>query len=359
MANEPAVLARIIPAQTIATIRKTVAGRLPNPREKAAIIVRFLLAEGANLPLSKLPDHLQAALTEQMGKMRSVDRKTLANVLEEFRAELEAIGLSFPGGIEAALAVMDGHISANAASRLRRLAGDSAKADPWERLNILSSDRLLPVLQDESVEVAAVALSKLPVEKSAELLGKLPGERARRVAYAVSQTGNIDPETVRRIGLSLAAQLDTQPAKAFETDPVQRVGAILNVSAALTREDVLQGLQETDADFAQQVRKSIFTFVHMPKRLLGRDIPKVIRLTDPAALVTALAACDGNPELEAARDFTLSNMSQRMAQSLREEMAARGKVKEKDAEEAMTAIVSAIRQLESAGELILITDEED
>lgn len=359
MANEPAVLARIIPAQTIATIPKTMAGRLPNPREKAAIIVRFLLAEGANLPLSKLPDHLQAALTEQMGKMRSVDRKTLANVLEEFRAELEAIGLSFPGGIEAALAVMDGHISANAASRLRRLAGDSAKADPWERLNILSSDRLLPVLQDESVEVAAVALSKLPVEKSAELLGKLPGERARRVAYAVSQTGNIDPETVRRIGLSLAAQLDTQPAKAFETDPVQRVGAILNVSAALTREDVLQGLQETDADFAQQVRKSIFTFVHMPKRLLGRDIPKVIRLTDPAALVTALAACDGNPELEAARDFTLSNMSQRMAQSLREEMAARGKVKEKDAEEAMTAIVSAIRQLESAGELILITDEED
>lgn len=359
MANEPAVLARIIPAQTIATIPKTMAGRLPNPREKAAIIVRFLLAEGANLPLSKLPDHLQAALTEQMGKMRSVDRKTLANVLEEFRAELEAIGLSFPGGIEAALAVMDGHISANAASRLRRLAGDSAKADPWERLNILSSDRLLPVLQDESVEVAAVALSKLPVEKSAELLGKLPGERARRVAYAVSQTGNIDPETVRRIGLSLAAQLDTQPAKAFETDPVQRVGAILNVSAALTREDVLQGLQETDADFAQQVRKSIFTFVHVPKRLLGRDIPKVIRLTDPAALVTALAACDGNPELEAARDFTLSNMSQRMAQSLREEMAARGKVKEKDAEEAMTAIVSAIRQLESAGELILITDEED
>lgn len=359
MANEPAVLARIIPAQTIATIPKTMAGRLPNPREKAAIIVRFLLAEGANLPLSKLPDHLQAALTEQMGKMRSVDRKTLANVLEEFRAELEAIGLSFPGGIEAALAVMDGHISANAASRLRRLAGDSAKADPWERLKILSSDRLLPVLQDESVEVAAVALSKLPVEKSAELLGKLPGERARRVAYAVSQTGNIDPETVRRIGLSLAAQLDTQPAKAFETDPVQRVGAILNVSAALTREDVLQGLQETDADFAQQVRKSIFTFVHVPKRLLGRDIPKVIRLTDPAALVTALAACDGNPELEAARDFTLSNMSQRMAQSLREEMAARGKVKEKDAEEAMTAIVSAIRQLESAGELILITDEED
>ena len=110
-------------------------------------------------------------------------------------------------------------------------------------------------------------LSKLPVPKAAELLGRLPGDKARRVAYAVSLTGNVDPETVRRIGQSLAAQLDTQPARAFDTGPVERVGAILNVSPAATRDDVLQGLQETDADFAEQVRRAIFTFVHIPDRL--------------------------------------------------------------------------------------------
>jgi hypothetical protein len=41
------------------------------------------------------------------------------------------------------------------------------------------------------------------VPKAADLLGRLPGERARRIAHAVSMTGNVDPETVRRIGLSL------------------------------------------------------------------------------------------------------------------------------------------------------------
>ncbi|MGB5066583.1 MAG: flagellar motor switch protein FliG, partial [Albidovulum sp.] len=42
-------------------------------RQKAAVIVRLLVAQGSDLPLRKLPDHMQAALTEQIGTMRSVD----------------------------------------------------------------------------------------------------------------------------------------------------------------------------------------------------------------------------------------------------------------------------------------------
>jgi flagellar motor switch protein FliG len=329
-----------------------------SPREKAAVIVRFLLAEGAAIPLAKLPEHLQAALTEQIGQMRLVDRTTLAHVVDDFLGELEQVGLAFPGGIEGALQVMDGHISANAASRLRRLAGASAKADPWDRLTALPVDRLLPVLGEESTEVAAVMLSKLPVAKSAELLGKLPGEKARRVAYAVSLTGNVDPETVRRIGASLAAQLDAQPPRAFDSGPVERVGAILNVSGAQTREDVLAGLEAEDAGFAAEVRKAIFTFIHLPARILPRDVPKIIRITDQPVLVTALTGAQGIADQAAAAEFLLANMSQRMAQGLREEMAARGKVKEKEAEEAQNAVITAVRQLEAAGELILIRDDE-
>ena len=74
--------------------------------------------------------------------------------------------------------------------------------------------------------------------------------------------------------------------------------------------------------------------------------------------MTALAATVGVPELEVAAEFMLANMSQRMAQGLREEMVARGRVKEKDAEAAMAQVVMAIRQLESAGEIILVQQEE-
>lgn len=325
-------------------------------RQKAAIVVRLLLSEGAAPPLARLPDHLQAALTEELGRMKTVDRTTVQAVVEEFLEAVEAVGLSFPGGIEGALDLLDGHLSSSAASRLRRAAAARSGADPWDRIAGLGVERLLPVLQEESVEVGAVMLSKLAVSKAAELLGKLPGERARRLAYAISLTGNVAPETVRRIGLALASQLDAQPARAFDTGPVERVGAILNYSAAVTRDAVLKGLEEEDAGFAEQVRRAIFTFTNIPARIDARDIPKIVRGVDQAVLVTALAAARGKDEKAA--DFVLANMSQRMAASLRDEMANLGKVKDKDGEAAMASVVTAIREMEAAGEIFLIAGEE-
>jgi flagellar motor switch protein FliG len=326
-------------------------------REKAAVIVRLLLAEGAPIPLATLPEHMQAALTEQIGSMRLIDRGTLTAVVEEFVTELESVGLSFPGGIDGAITMLDGHISASAANRLRRLAGASARFDPWDRLTALPPDRLLPVLEEESTEVGAVMLSKLPVGRAADLLSRLPGERARALALAMSQTANVDPETVRRIGVALAARLDSQPPRAFDATPVERVGAILNVATAATRDSVLEGLAAEDAAFAELVRRAIFTFVHIPARVATRDVAKVARAVDQPVLVTALAGAT-TPETAAAAEFILSNMSQRLAGALREEMTARGTVRERDAEEAMAKVIEAIRTLESAGEIALIQPED-
>ena len=87
-------------------------------------------------------------------------------------------------------------------------------------------------------------------------------------------------------------------------------------------------------------------------------MPKVIRILDQSVLITALTAAQAQPDLEVSAEFLLANMSQRMAQGLREEILGRGKIKEKDADEAMGAVIIAIRQLESAGEITLITDDE-
>ncbi|AWD20396.1 flagellar motor switch protein FliG [Fuscovulum blasticum] len=358
MAANGLPLARITPAQRAVTLDDG-PRRMLTPREKAAVIVRYLLGEGTALPLAQLPDPMQAALAEQMGAMRLVDRQTLDQVVQDFMAELDQVGLAFPGGLEGALSVMDGHISQTAASRLRRKAGVSAKGDPWERLVGLPAEKLVPVIEDEAVEVAAVILSKLPVPRAAEILGRLPGEKARRIAYAVSLTGNTDPETVRRIGLAVLGQMDSQPPRAFDRDPVERVGAILNISAAATREAVLQGLEDADAGFAEQVRRAIFTWPHVPARISPRDIPKIIRIVDQAQLVTAIAFAQGRPEFEATGEFILANISQRMAQGIREEVATRGRIKEKDGEEAMNAIIGAIRTLEASGEVVMIQPEED
>lgn len=326
-------------------------------KAKAAIVVRLLLNEGADIPLEELPESLQAQLTQQMGSMRTVDRQTLAQVIDEFSDELGQVGLSFPKGMSGALDALDGKISPQTAARLRKEAGVRQAGDPWARIRAQTVEALLPVLETESVEIAAVMLAKLDVPKAAELLGMLPGPRARRITYAVSQTGAVTPDAVDRIGLSLASQLEDKPLKAFASDPVERIGEILNFSASATRDDMLIGLDETDANFAQQVRRAIFTFGNIPERVSPRDIPKVLRDVDQAQIVVALAGAN-SMGFAAVGEFILSNLSGRMGDALREEITEAGTPKPKVAETAMNLIIAAIRRLEAAGDLQLITPEE-
>lgn len=352
-------LARITPATVpaAAPVSRSAVARLGR-KQKAAIIVRFLLNEGADVRLSDLPEPMQEDLTTMMGSMRYVDRNTLADVVAEFAGELDDMGLTFPRGVAGALTALDGRISPQTAARLRKEAGVRQFGDPWEQVRNAELDALVPIIAEESTEVAAVMLAKLDVPRAAELLGKLPGEMARRITYAVSQTDAVTPQAVDRIGLSLAAQLHDVPDAAFDSGPVERVGAILNYSPAITRDDVLTGLEETDQDFAALVRKAIFTFVHVPERLSPVDVPKIIRAVEQPVLVTALAAASQG-ELRPVADFILDNMSNRMAEAIREEMQEMGKVRSKDGEEAMTSVVNAIRTLEADGEITLLRPDED
>ncbi|MDU9003579.1 flagellar motor switch protein FliG [Sedimentitalea todarodis] len=325
---------------------------------KAAIVVRLLLNEGADLPLEDLPDDLQARLIQQMGSMGLVDRTTLYSVVEEFAGVLDGVGLSFPKGLAEAISVMDGKISPQTAARLRKEAGVRQAGDPWARLRGLPIEDLVRMAQAECIEVAAVLLSKLDTAKAAAMLGALPGPLARRITYAVSQTGHVTPDAVDRIGLSLAAQLDHKAPVAFDDAPGARIGAILNQSAAATRDDMLTGLDETDAEFATAVRKSIFIFAHIPERVRPRDVPGLVRVVDQDVLVTALAAATEDDTMAAA-EFLLGNMPSRLADSVREEVQEKGKVKARDGEAAMTEVIAEIRAQEQAGELELIVPEQD
>jgi len=326
-------------------------------RAKAAIVVRLLINEGADIPLEELPPELQAQLTQQMGAMRVVDRVTLAAVVQEFTEALDSIGLSFPGGIAGAIDAMDGRISRETSARLRKEAGVRAAGDPWKRLRALSVEELQGIVAVESTEVSAVLLSKLDVPLAAKLLGQLSGPQARQITYAVSLTNDVTPDAVDRIGLSLVAQLDAQVIPAFQGDAAVRLGAILNSSSTPLREDVLSGLEENDGILATAVRKAIFTFGNIPARISPRDIPRVLREVPPEALLPAMAGAEEMGFAEA-RDFILENMSGRLADQMREEIAEAGKIKPADADTAMSAFVAVIREMEGRGDLVLVQEAE-
>ena len=95
-----------------------------------------------------------------------------------------------------------------------------------------------------------------------------------------------------------------------------------------------------------------------PERMKPLDVPKLIRVLSQPDLVTAIAFATDEEDVTTS-EFLLKNMSSRMADNIREEVAERGKVKRSDGEAAYSLIISAMRDLVATGEIELKSLEED
>lgn len=319
--------------------------------QKAAIVLGVLVAEGVELPLSGLPAEMQALLAQTMTQMRLIDRATMNAVVAEYVDMLEQVGLSFPDGIDGALALLDGRLDDAAARHLRAISGPAGKDDPWAKLEQAEDGELLALLQAESIVVGAVMLARLSVERAARLLTLMPQDQAQELAMTVARTEDIAPDAVARIGGALAAQLGTRSPRAFAVPPPKRVGELLNLSPPALRDTLLAGLESRDQDFARNVRKAIFTFQDIPHRLSPRDVGAVMREVDSADVLSLL--CLDDPADRPALGFLLENMSKRLADGLREDAAALPAPPAAARDDAMARITGAIRRLADSGTLTL------
>ena len=298
-------------------------------KQKAAVIVRLLLTQNVSPGIERLSPHLQAELARTMATLGPISRATLAQVVQEFTTQLDAMALTAPNGLSAALALLEPHISPQTRDGLRAEAEASDLADPWTRLGALESERLRPLLMSESAEVGA---------------------------HAMALTATVTPAMVDRIGDHLLGQVRAAPPSSFRASPVDRVGAILNAVSAGLRDTLLGGLETRDAQFANDVRRAIFTFQHIPKRVEPADVPKILRRVDAAIVTHAIAA--GMESAKITVEFLLENMSKRLAEQIRGEAENMGKIRPDEGEAAMGAIVTAIRNMEEEGELRLIPVED-
>lgn len=327
-----------------------------NQSQKAAVIVRLLISQGLKPAIDRLSPAHQEKLALSMASLGQINRVTLMAVIREFAESLDDLALSFPAALPDALHMLEQHLSPNAAENLKSMAAEGDGSDPWPILAAMPPERLRPILTSESAEVCAILLSKLGVAKAAEILSELPEDRAHLVAHAISLTATVTPIMVERIGKTLLGQVQAQPRSVFKASAVDRVGAMLNAARGSAREAILKGLLERDPMFGEEVKRAIFTFDHIPRRLDAKDVAKVMRKADTNTMMTALsAALKSCPHVV---DFLLGNMSKRLAEQMREEIVARDTPRLDEAEAAMNDIIATIRDLEEAGELRLIPPEE-
>jgi flagellar motor switch protein FliG len=325
--------------------------------QKAAIIVRLLSAEGSAMPLASLSPKAQRRLTQQFLSLGKIDRDTVDAVIQDFTDQVSDPSLSFPGDLMAALTMIENDLSPEVANDLRRGAGLAMQKDPWIEIAKLPVPVLAATLLQEGMQVGAIVLSKLTPESASEVMAALPEDVAKDMAYAVEQTKSVTPDVVSQIGTALSYLTAPSGPQAFDAPPVSRVAEILNAATGAQRDALIAALQEVDKEFATQVRDAIFTFADIPTRIEPTDIPKIVRVVDGEALVTALVAA--TEEIGEAVEFILANMSQRMADQLRDEMSEVGTVMLKPGEQAMGQVTSAIRKLKEDGEIFFIKKTEE
>jgi flagellar motor switch protein FliG len=156
----------------------------------------------------------------------------------------------------------------------------------------------------------------------------------------------------------LVTQTSNKPEKAFEATPAKRLGAILNVTTASLRDTLLSGLEEDGQTIGLSVRNAIFTFKDIPQRLNPTaDITQCLRAVDKSVLAIALASAE-QTELTAVSNFVLENMSKRLADNLRADIAESGEIKVAEGESAMAQVMLEIRRLIDLGEIKMITPSE-
>ena len=326
------------------------------PQQKAAVIVRLLLDQGVSPGVDKLSSHQQTRLAHVISQLGNIDRATLASVVRDFTDHIDNLALSFPDGLAETLELLAPHLTPSALEGLRNAAEHTDSNDPWARIANQPIERLTPLMDSESAEVCAVLLSKLSVAKAAALLAEMADDRAEVLTHTVALTETITPDLVDRIGVHLATVLEAIPPQAFAKTAAERVGAILNSTPQAARDKVLEGLNSRDAPFAKDVRKSIFSFNHIPMRVDPPDVPIIIRKANADMVTMAMAA--GLAAAPLSVEFLLENMSKRLAEQMRDEAEGRGVPKPEEGEAAMAEFVGAIRDLEDAGELKLLPPPE-
>lgn len=324
-------------------------------REKAAVLVRLLLDEGAVPSLVDLPEAQQAEIAVQIARLAHVDQPTVFAVVQEFLSAVDRVGLSFPDGLDDALNLLGDAISQDAASTIKGTSPSAYQADPWDQIEEASPERLLPILENESREIAAIVLSKLSVPKAAELLGRIPGETARELTLGLSLIGDVSQDFLFQLGTTIAETFEDGPDVATGEPPTTRMGNILNASRSATRDMILEGLDSSDPDLAREVRDTIFTFADIPEKLKPQDIAKVQSEVAREDLLVIISGAQGDDA--AAIDFYLSNISQRLAENLREEASELDAATEEETETAMLKVVNGIRALESSGSIKFIAPE--
>jgi flagellar motor switch protein FliG len=316
--------------------------------QKAAILLITLGPEKSSEIFKHLKEDEIEELTLEIANTRSVSPQTKEMVLEEFYQVCLAQQYIAEGGIGYAKELLEKALGEDKAQNVIAKLTASLQVRPFEFVRKTEPSQLLNFIQDEHPQTIAMILSYLPSGQAAMVLGALPPEKQADVAKRIAMMDRTSPDVFKEVERVLERKLSSLVNQDYTiVGGVDAIVDILNSVDRGTEKHIMESLEIEEPELADDIRKKMFVFEDI-LLLDDRAIQRVLRDVDNADLELALKSTG-----EEVQNAVFRNLSKRLAAMIKEDMDFMGPVRMKDVEEAQQKIVSVIRKLEDAGEIVI------
>ncbi|SDC63164.1 flagellar motor switch protein FliG [Terribacillus halophilus] len=324
-----------------------VKGRLTG-KQKAAVLMISLGADTAANVYKHLTEEEIERMSLEISSVKKVDSEEKESIIDQFHQIAIAQDYISQGGIAYAKSILEKALGTEEAAAIMNRLTSTLQVRPFDFARKADPTQVLNFIQNEHPQTIALVLSYLDPGQSGQILSELPQDMQADVAKRIATMNSTSPEIINQVEQILEKNLSTTATQDFtQTGGIQAVVEVLNGVDRSTERTILEELEVQDPELAEEIKKRMFIFEDIVT-LDNRAIQRVIREVENDDLKLALKVAS-----DEVKDIVFQNMSDRMAQTFKEEMEFMGPVRLKDVEEAQSRIVSVIRRLEEVGEIII------
>lgn len=317
-----------------------------NGIQKVAVLMISLGVESASSILKTLRDHEVEKITLEIANMRNLSPDVADTVVSEFYDMMQTSQFMLEGGLDYARGVLVESRGAKEAGELMRKIETLTGTNVFGVFQSSEINNIVQFLTSEHPQVAALIISQLKPERSAEIFSYLSESLQAEIAYRLASMDKISPEVIDEVEAVIKEHIGGVDALGdrVKGGPTA-VAHILNEANVSVEKNVMRNIEDRDPQLAQKIRQQMFLFEDIA-HFDDRVVRLIINELDKADLVLGLKGVS-----EDLVNKFLTNMSSRAVEMMKEDMEALGPVHIKEVEKAQQRIIQKIKQLEEAGQI--------
>lgn len=323
-----------------------------NGAQKAAIFLMSIGEENAVKLFSMMDEEEIREISGIMSSLGQVNSDIVEKLFVEFAEQVSASG-AVVGNYDSTERLLVKALGKGRVDTIMEEIRGPAGRTTWDKLGNVSEEILANFLKNEYPQTIAVVLSKIKPDHAARVLMNLPEELSVEVLMRMLSMEAVKKEVMDGIEKTLRMEFMTNLAKRQTRDSHEMLAEIFNNFDRSAESKFMGKLEERSAPDAERVRKLMFTFDDLQK-INAAGIQVLLRTVDKTKLGVALKGAS-----DTIKELFFSNMSERAAKILKEEMEGMGPVRIKDVDEAQMHIVGAAKDLSNKGEIVIASDNEE